>query len=349
MARSGRGRWGRGVGISRWPGVAAALSLAACGGAEEPAGPSFSQGKSPSREPPSHVVGGFSITIPSYELAPGEELSPCYIFPLEVEGPSRLVGGGVLRAVPGMHHGNITTRRATGEGIRPCPEGSDSAIGGEAGDILDGGAVLFGSSTQISGEEWQSFPEGVAFRVREGHEIVARMHYLNASSAPLAVAPTYEWFTIDEAKLVQEIGPFAWNFRAFEIPPRSELTVTTACRFPEPMHIVNALPHMHALGTAFTADFVGGPLDGERFLDSPGYDPTRGVITQYDPAIDLGQGEGARFSCTWQNTFDKTIEEGIGDNEMCILFGYAYPPEHAFSTVATDEEHCVFLYPPVGP
>ena len=25
-------------------------------------------------------------------------------------------------------------------------------------------------------------------------------------------------------------------------------------------------------------------------------------------------------------TLDKTITEGIGDNEMCMLFGYAWPP-----------------------
>ncbi len=31
---------------------------------------------------------------------------------------------------------------------------------------------------------------------------------------------------------------------------------------------------------------------------------------------------------------------------MCILFGYAYPPEHAFTAVATDQEHCLAIYPP---
>ena len=39
------------------------------------------------------------------------------------------------------------------------PKAEDEARS-EANDVLDGGAVLFGSSTQISGEEWQSFPDG---------------------------------------------------------------------------------------------------------------------------------------------------------------------------------------------
>jgi hypothetical protein len=351
MERSQQYR-GRLIAIARALGALATAAITACGGAEDaggPTAPAFSQGKPPLHQPPANVVGGFSIDLPAEEIAPGEERSPCYIFPLEVEGPSRFVGGGVLHTAPGMHHGNITTRKTTGEGFRPCPDDGGSGIGGEAADILDGGTVLFASSTQISGDEWQSFPDGIGFRIKDGYEIVARMHYLNATGAPITVAPRYEWFTIDEATLAQEIGPFAWTYRGFEIPPRSELTVGAACRLPEPMHLVNVLPHMHALGKAFTAEFVGGPLDGQPFLESAGYDPDRGVLLQYDPAIDLGQGDGARFSCTWANPTDKTIVEGIGDNEMCILFGYAWPPEHAFSTSATGEESCLALYPPVEP
>jgi hypothetical protein len=186
----------------------------------------------------------------------------------------------------------------------------------------------------------------MGFPIRDGYEVVARMHYLNASAEPMTVAPKYEWFTVDEASIQNLLGPFIWVFKNFEIPPKSELTVTGGCRMPAQMNLVSVLPHMHALGTAFTADFLGGPLDGQRFLNSTGYDPENGVWTQYRPAIDLSQGEGARFSCTWNNTYDKTIVEGIGDNEMCMMFGYAYPYNNAFSTYATGPEQCVTITPP---
>jgi hypothetical protein len=123
---------------------------------------------------------------------------------------------------------------------------------------------------------------------------------------------------------------------------------------------VNVMPHMHKLGTRFTASFAEGPLDGKAFLDSKGYDPDNGVVMQYDPAIDLSQGmtdeeraaqplggTGASFSCTWRNTLDKKIVEGVGDNEMCMMFGYAYPPEAAYSVrVHHDVQKCVFATPP---
>ena len=303
-------------------------------------------GQPPVAAPPANVVGGFSAQIPEFTLEPGDEKFPCWLFPLEIEGPSHIVGGARLTTTVGMHHGNITSRPITGEGIRECETGTDATLAGnEANDIIKGGAVLFGSSTQIEGEEWQSFPDGMGYPVSEGYEIVARMHYLNATSETITLAPSYDWYTIDEATVEHVLGPFAWVLSNWEIPPLTEKTVEANCRLPGEMHLVNLLPHMHGLGTAFFGSYMGGARDGEQFLDSAGYDPDSGVLTQYTPAIDLSQGEGASFGCTWMNTFDKPIGEGVGDDEMCILFGYAYPYEGAYSALAT-EVGCAMLAPP---
>ena len=306
-------------------------AAAGCGGAA-----GFAPGHPPARKPPDNAVGGFAIQLPDVVLMPGQEVQPCYIFPMDVSGPSRLVGGATLNATPGMHHGNVTSRPKTGEGVRECPA-ADAAGGSEALDILNGGAVLFGSSTQIVGQEWQSFPTGMGYRIKDGYEIVARMHYLNASPTALTVAPSYQWYTIDEATLVQELAPFIWEYKNFEIPAGATVTVTGDCQFPfaqHPMHLVNVLPHMHKLGVEFDAGVTGGAMDGQMFLKSPGYDPDRGVLMQYDPAVDLGSVDGVRFSCTWKNTLGQTVVEGVGVNEMCMMFGYAYPKEAAYSALA---------------
>jgi len=319
-----------------------ALLAAACG--DEPSPPTPPVATTPLGEPPANAVGGFTVTIPPMELAPGDERHPCWIFPLERTGPSVIVGGAVLRTTPGMHHGNITTRPKTGDGVRPCPSGS----GNEGTDIINGGMVLFASSTQISGEEWYRFPDGHGYRVNDGYEIIARMHYLNPTEAPVTVAPTYEWFTIDETKLVHELGPFVWMYQDFSIPPRSDLTVTAECYLPNdhPTHIVTALPHMHQLGRSLSATYLGGSFAGERFLDSVGYDPDEGVLVQYEPAVDLTDAEGLTFSCSWQNTFDKTIVEGVGDNEMCMVFGYAWPVDKAYSAIASPGNCLMLATPP---
>ncbi len=329
---------------------AAALACAASagcssGGSASSSAGSFSPGASPRQGPPANAVGGFSIQLPSTTVMPGEELLPCWIFPLDLTGPSTLVGGGVLSAPPGLHHGNITTRPATGTGTRPCPANDPSTqFGGEALDILAGGAVLFGSSTQHVGNEWESFPPGMAYPVTPGFEIVARMHYLNAGTRPLTVAPKYEWTTVDEKKVTTVLAPFAWTYEGFHIAPGQTLTVTGECRFPGPMKIAFVLPHMHRLGVAFTASFLGGPLDGQEWLHSKGYDPAGGVMQVYDPPIDLSQGQGSTFACTWNNTTSETVVDGVGNNEMCILFGYAFPSSTTYSAAVTDATRkCVYV------
>ena len=326
--------------------TAIALLLAACSsksntGGTPPAPAPYGQTVTPTKSPPPNQVGSFSVALPPITLHPGDEQTPCWLFDLSVTGPSRMVGGGHIRVGPGMHHGNITTRPKTGTGTRECPADTASMFGGEGIDIANGGSVLFASSTQLAGEEWQSFPPGMAFPIKDGFEVVARMHYLNVTSADITVTPTYEWFTVDETKIEHELAPFVWVYKEFTIPPKSEVTVTSApCAFPKPMNLVTALPHMHKLGTKLEANVVGGPHDGAPFLLSKGYDPANGVLQQYTPALDLSQGaqgSGVTFSCTWNNTLDKTITYGIGDNEMCEIFGYAYPPEATYSVLASDQ------------
>lgn len=317
-----------------------ALALGACG---DSAG---GGGHLPEAKAPDNAVGGFAIELPAITLQPGEEQEPCYVLPLTLNGPSRLVSAAVLTTQPGMHHGNITSRAKTGDGVRTCPP---SGMGDVAAEIFSGGTVLFASSTQVRDTEWQSFPDGMAIRIPEDQEIVARMHYLNASPQPLTIAPRYQWFTIAESDLKQRLAPFAWAYTDFQIPPRSQFTVRADCPLSRPMYMVQALPHMHALGRRLTIGFSGGPQDSQLVLDNDTYG-TRGEsdIRQWNPAIDLSQGglgSGFRFSCSWDNTFDKVIENGIGDNEMCIVFGYAYPPENTVSAAVSETVDCVSLAP----
>ena len=79
--------------INAWCG--ALLVLCACTTTTEPP-PQVNQGQRPLAQPPPNVVGGFSIQLPEEVLEPGDEVFPCWIFPLEVSGPSRIVGGGKL-------------------------------------------------------------------------------------------------------------------------------------------------------------------------------------------------------------------------------------------------------------
>ena len=292
-----------------------------------------------------NLIGEFSIQIPTATLQPGQESFPCYIFPLVIDGPSRFVGGAVVDTTPGLHHANIVTRKKQSDVMRKCTKAENQ--GSEAIDVVKGGSVLFASSTQHVGSEWQRFPDGMAFKVPDDQEIIARMHYINSTPMPLTLSPTYRWYLVDATKVTREIAPFAWNYGDINLPPLKVTTHTGDCTMPDAMHIVSLLPHMHRLGIEFAARYKGGPLDGKYFLRSKGYDPDNGVLLQSHPAIDLGQGDGATFSCTWDNTLNETLGFGVGNNEMCILFGYAWPPWAAF-TADAKAGNC-FTIAPVPP
>ncbi|MGZ3423353.1 MAG: hypothetical protein ACXVEE_36165 [Polyangiales bacterium] len=311
--------------------------------------PVIPQPHAPLKLKPKNTVGGFRLELPKITLMPGEEISPCYAAPIVMQGPSRMVGGGVLRVGNGLHHGNVTTRPLRADSsdvVHPCGEDKDTALGGSGQDVIAGGSVLFGSTTQISGEEWQSFPDGMAFKVKDGMEIAARMHYLNAGKEPLEIAPVYEWFTIDESKVATELSPFFWQYPNFQIPPHSRYTVTARCPLASSMKIVTLMPHMHKLGVGYTAGFYGGQLDGKNFVETKGYDPDKSQINVFEPALDTAVAEGITFSCTWSNTFDKVIGEGIGDNEMCMTFGYGYPVGKVYTLSGTDGEICIAITAP---
>jgi hypothetical protein len=157
------------------------------------------------------------------------------------------------------------------------------------------------------------------------------MHYLNTSAQTETPVPKYQWYTIDPSTLTQQLYPFAWRLTNFSIPPHAQQTFTGACDFPPGMNIVNMLPHMHQLGTGLDLAFLGGQFDGMNFLTSVGYSTEQTLQRDYQPAVDLSQGDGMTMSCTWNNVTDQTIVEGTGMNEMCMIFGYGWPLSATYS------------------
>ncbi len=316
------------------------LALLGCGCSSKSAvGTPTTPGVAPAQEAPANSVGGFVIDLGDPSLMPvvmkpGAELFPCVVFPLNLMGTSHIVAGGMLTTSPGLHHGNITTRPTDGmPGIHPCPgvDWTQSTIGEEATDILAGGSVLFASTTQVQVNEWQSFPPGMGYEIKDGFQIIAHMHYLNTTGQTVTPAPKYQWYTVDPSTLTQQLYPFVWRLTNFMIPPHVQQTFEGACDFPPGMNIVNVLPHMHQLGVGLDLAFLGGTSDGQPFLSSPGYSTGQTLQRQYQPAVDLSQGSGMTMSCSWNNVTDQTIVEGTGMNEMCMVFGYGWPASATYS------------------
>lgn len=230
----------------------------------------------------------------------------------------------------GSHHSNWMWVRETQfegpDGIWPCAERDYDQLAA----VLGGGGVVYAQSTQAT-REVQMFPNGAVIRLPPRAKIIANMHILNVTPAPITGHVELTLYTEPAGAGRTVLAPFHLSVHALEIQPRSttrhEMTCDIAAEFRnyqgrDPrMTLYWALPHTHALGSRVFLQAIGGPRDGEYLIDLPGFDgEARGI--SYSPPLDLEGTTGFRFGCEWDNPRDEVVRWGFGDQEMCEMLGF---------------------------
>jgi hypothetical protein len=198
-------------------------------------------------------------------------------------------------------------------------------------DAAIAGGVLFAQSTQVA-RDLQKFPDGVAVRIPPNSRVIAATHLLNTSPQTETTGLTMRIYTIDSAEVTVKLSPFRLTYGALDIPAGSTAEFTSNCDLDdlfqklkgEPLNLklYYALPHYHALGHGFRLGIHGGPQDGKTLFElGPfGADPFGRV---FDPPVDLAGATGLSFTCGFRNPTDKAVGWGIGDQEMCVMLGFA--------------------------
>lgn len=196
------------------------------------------------------------------------------------------------------------------------------------------GGVLYAQSTQVS-RELQAFPAGAAVRIPPYSRVIGATHVLNFLAEERTTSSVLRLYTIDPADVAVKLTPFRLNYGALEIPAQSKSDFSGTCdideRFqtllgePLDLQLYYALPHFHVLGSSFRLEISGGERDGELIFEQDGYgaDPFGRV---FDPPIDLTGAKGVRFTCGYTNPRDTSVGYGIGDQEMCVMLGFAASP-----------------------
>ena len=83
--------------------------------------------------------------------------------------------------------------------------------------------------------------------------------------------------------------------------------------------------------------------DSKNGTDKPIYDVpdwswSEPATVYQDPPFEVPSGGGFRFSCSWNNTSDKSVKFGESANdEMCFFWAYYYPSAGAKVCVHTDQ------------
>ncbi len=177
--------------------------------------------------------------------------------------------------------------------------------------------MLFASSTQVSGEETLAFPVGMGFRVDTSREIATDLHLLNTTNQPQRVELAYDFFTMPEAKLENEVAPFTLQVDDFLIPPHAQEVIGSECAS-FGGQVVEMLPHTHKLRRAFSVDFLDMNGTRDSVLSFGPFDSSS-EIRVFDSPLSLDGVSKVGFSCTFDNTTDHDVVYGLGQARCTSL------------------------------
>ena len=272
---------------------------------------------------------GFRLVVPPRTLDPGVERRTCVAWPLPAMR-RHIVYAARLYTTPGLHHSNVIATPVDPDlGPQPFPDCRPDAS--DPYEHLDEDVVpdvLFANSTQVEGAETVVFPAGHGFRLDPSREVITSLHLLNPSDEPQRVEIAYDFFTMPEESLTDEIAPFVVNVDHFSVGVGETEEVGGACDVFGGA-IATLMPHTHQYATDFTVEALAGGAVVDVLYDGGAYD-LESDIQVFEPPRSLEGVDQIAVRCTFANTSDHPLVRGIGDNEMCILFGYVTPPSAQF-------------------
>jgi hypothetical protein len=266
----------------------------------------------------------------TYALAANQEIDPlCQSWTLNNES-ELWVNAVELETSGGYHHSNWLfvpdTKYPGPDGAWPCAErGYD-----ELSAAISGG-VLFAQSTQAK-RQVQKFPDGVAVRLPPHTRIIGGTHLLNTSDNTIQATLKMAIYALPASDVKVPLAAFRLTYQDLTIPPHALSDFTGACDFSSAipngtpgdldMDLYYVLPHYHSLGHSFHLEYFGGAKDGEPIFDLGAFDG-EAHGKPFDPPISMRGSKGFRFTCGFDNPRDKEVGWGIGDQEMCVMLGFA--------------------------
>jgi hypothetical protein len=269
-----------------------------------------------------HHMGPWTVA------AGGESSSSCESWTLHNEETIYL-STVEMTATAGMHHSNwFFVPEANYDGPDGTWRCSDRNFDQGVASYL--GGVFFAQSTQVQ-RETQQFPPGTAVAIPPHSRIVGALHMLNASPAARQVGIDFTVRSIARSAVRTRLSPFYLEYGPLEITPRGRSEFTVECALderarsltgrPVDLRFYYGLAHYHELGSRMSVTVLGGPMDGRQLYETDARQGESWARTM-DPAVDVSGTRALRLTCAFDNPRSTAVRYGIGDQEMCIWFGF---------------------------
>ena len=269
----------------------------------------------------------------AYRIEGGQERSPCVSWTLNNEEPL-YVEKVTLSNNGAYHHSNWFV---VPEDVYPGDDGywrCSSRDFDEVASALDG-TVLFAQSTQSRYEE-QVLGEGIVIKIPPRYKVVADVHLLNLSTRAVETDLRMSLEVIHPTAIQTIATPFRMVYTDLNIPPEQRSRFTGQCDLSTAfasqtgsddvdMDLFWVLPHYHNLGDYFSLEVIGGPMDGQSLFELDGFNAEANGQA-FNPPVPLSGATGLRFTCGYNNPRSRRVGWGIGDQEMCVMLGFARSP-----------------------
>ncbi len=293
-----------------------------CGGADPAGDADAAVDAPPAFLAPPPAGAGLQVTLPSFTVAPGEEVYWCVTMPFPAGGQVD-VARIESRFNLGAHHMLLSTidgNHAAGNGR--CGAG-DFGYGVSLVQAFTGNLrFLSGAQTPYSTDPRADLvlDPGMAFRFRPGTTLLAQLHWANTTEAPIdaATAINFWYATTPPSRLLEA---FFFYHQGFRIPAHASAEVAGRCTFPRDVEIIGMVSHMHARGTLLTARRWSGALGETVYQEASWQEPQMKMWPGTAP-LTVAAGAGLEYRCAFTNDGDTPIVEGEGaGDEMCMLIG----------------------------
>lgn len=264
--------------------------------------------------------------------AGSERSNDCESWTLHNEEPLYL-NAVEMEATLGMHHSNWFFVPDT---QYPGPDGTWACRSRnfEQGVASYLGGVFFAQSTQVQ-RETQQFPEGTVVVIPPHARVIGALHQLNASPMAREVGLTLRARTIPRSQVRTRLSPFYLEYYPLSITPRGRSSFSVECPLEERARMLTGQPvnmrffyglaHFHELGAEMRVDVLGGAADGRTLYQTSARQGDSWAVTM-QPAVDVSGARALRLTCVFDNPRSETVGYGIGDQEMCIWFGFTDSP-----------------------
>lgn len=296
------------------------FGLAACAGDD---GPDILDGF----EVPAPGDGEIQLLSPILEdLPPGADVTLCTYLPMDVAFADTvdIIAGRGYQSPAGGHHAILyTAERERPVDTHECTD-----------DDMVNARFLIGAGGGDAGGAFAEIPEGLAYRIDGGKQLMIQSHWINATTAPLDGQVAFNLRAVPPSADRQLAQLFNWTSTDIEVPASGTGAARTDCVVGQDMSFYLVGGHAHEHGTRVTLTHT--PAGGEPavFYDEEWtayytFDPPRISMDVSAPMV-VHAGDTLSVDCTYANP---TGEALTFPTEMCVGFAFFFPAEHQIDCV----------------